>query len=114
MRLKIWLRTIAAAGLCTATALPALAQDYDPVAPVTNGVCGLINFQFCPQPPGPAAPLPDPEGDAERAARPLPPPSAEPVAYAPVHHRRHHRHHKAERAKFIRARLPRLARTPVI
>ncbi len=80
-----------AGGLATG---PALAQSaFDPA---TNTVCGLVNFAFCPQnPPVPVAGLPDPQGDAELAARPAPRPLPPPEA--PV--RRKHR--KAARAATV-------------
>ncbi len=87
------LLAILVAGSLAAATLPASAQSG--VDPATGTVCGLINFAFCPQ--GiPPTPLPDPEGDAERTARPArapvdaayaPPPPA-PVRAA---HRKRHR-----------------------
>ena len=62
--------------LCLAT--PALAQEAtDP-----TGICGFVNFNFCPQPASPPPLLPDPN---------VVPPRPPAPASAPAHHVRRHR-----------------------
>ena len=78
------MRFILPVSLVLLSAVPAMAQDAsDP-----TGICTLINFRFCPQPPAPPPPLPDVNMAPARAAAP----AYVPAATHKVQHRKHKVH----------------------
>ena len=75
--------------LAGVAASPALAQQpFSPLSgpntAIPSPVCDLINFGFCPQPPGPPAPLPDLAGPPP--VRPVAPPRAQRVSHSRHRH----------------------------
>ncbi|MHB8842925.1 MAG: hypothetical protein ACYC56_14260 [Candidatus Aquicultor sp.] len=89
MRMTNLRRIVCVAALFAATATPAFAQSFSPA----DAICGLINFQFCPQ----GVPATPPHADAAPAF--ATPPTEQKAAALPEKHKKLALHKK--RAKKV-------------